>query len=109
MTKRIRIPAKGSLRRFPPGLTLVEDCLKPMKISQKDFALRIGIDPSYLSSVLSGKIGVSADMAIRFEAALGISAEFWLRKQAGWDLQCAREFPKVDVAKIERYDIPVAA
>ena len=103
------VRARKAPKAFPPGLTLLEDCLKPMKISQKAFALRIGISPTYLSDILNGKRGISAEMALKFEAALGISAEFWLRKQARWDLQCAKSVPIPGLEKIERFDIPQAA
>ncbi len=54
-----------------------------------------------LSRVLTGKAGISADMAVRLSAALGTSAESWLHMQANYDLWHAEKSLKRQVAKIE--------
>ena len=43
-----------------------------------------------MSKLLNGRQGVSADMAIRFEKAFGLSAETLMRMQAAHELAQAR-------------------
>jgi antitoxin HigA-1 len=50
---------------------------------------------------LNGKVGVSADMALRLAAALGGTAQSWLHMQASFDLWQAEKALKREVAKIE--------
>ena len=54
------------------------------------------------SSVINGRAAVSAEMAIRFAAALGGSAESWLRMQAAYDLWQAskKRRPKIVPLKL---------
>ena len=44
--------------------------------------------------------GVSAEMALCLEAALGTSAQMWIQMQAGHDLWKARQRSKPKVAKL---------
>jgi addiction module HigA family antidote len=39
-----------------------------------------------MNNLVSGKAGISAEMAIRLEKAFGGGAETWLRMQAAYDL-----------------------
>jgi addiction module HigA family antidote len=41
---------------------------------------------SALSRVINGRAGVSAEMAVRLEKAIGSTAGFWLRLQLNYDL-----------------------
>ena len=43
-----------------------------------------------MSNLLNGKAALSADMALRFEKAFGISADTLMRMQAAYDLVQAR-------------------
>ena len=53
------------------------------------------------------KRGVSPDTAIRLEALLGASAQFWLNLHVGWDLCHAQHAPDVKKARkrIKRVDV----
>ena len=57
-----------------------------------------GCDAAGAVALLNGRAGVSAEMALRLEAALGTSAEMWLEMQAGYNLWQARQQrrPKVE-------------
>ena len=60
-------------------------------------ARRLGVTRAALSRILNGANGISADMALRLEQALGTSAESWVTMQAQYDLWIAskRKRPKV--------------
>ena len=73
---------------IPPGFTLKEE-LTERNIKQKDFAQKIGMRPSHLSEIINGKRPITKYIAERFEGALNIPADFWLRLQASYDYEVA--------------------
>lgn len=78
-----------------PGEVLRE--YLPKSVGVAEAAKRLGVTRQALSAVLNGRAGVSAEMALRLEKALGTSAEMWVQMQAGYDLWLARQgrMPKV--------------
>ncbi|MDO4511368.1 MAG: HigA family addiction module antitoxin [Bacteroidales bacterium] len=71
-----------------PGEILQAELLE-RGIRQKDFAQRIGMQPSHLSALIHGKRNISPSVAMRLEEALGISAASWLAHQHGYDVDKA--------------------
>jgi antitoxin HigA-1 len=67
-------------------------------MSVTEFAKRLKVSRVTLSRVLNGHAGVSAELAIRLEAALGSSAQMWVGMQSGYDLAQARKqrHPKIE-------------
>lgn len=72
-----------------PGEVLAIE-LEARQIKKTDFATQLGIKPSQLSELLHEKRHVSAQMALRLEALLGIDAEFWMRVQTAYDIAVER-------------------
>jgi len=72
-----------------PGEVLRE--YLPEDMSVTDAAKALNVTRQALSALLNGRSGVSADMALRLEAALGVEAGFWLRMQVAYDLWEARQ------------------
>jgi addiction module HigA family antidote len=68
-----------------PG-DLIRDCLDELDVTVTDGAKALGVTRSALSRVINRKAGVSAEMALRLEKALGSTAGFWLRLQLNYDL-----------------------
>lgn len=66
-----------------------------------DFAQRLGVTRVTLRRMLNGKVGISAEMALRLAAALGGTAQSWLHMQANYDLWQAEKALRREVAKIE--------
>jgi antitoxin HigA-1 len=83
-----------------PGEVLRDGVFTDTGITVTDFAGRLGVTRVMLSRILNCKAGISADMAMRLEAALGTSAESWLHMQANYDLWLAGKSMKREVAKI---------
>jgi antitoxin HigA-1 len=71
-----------------PG-DVLEMELSDRGIKKKFAALQLGVRPSHLSDLLNRKRHVSALLAIKLQLFLGISADFWMRVQAGYDLAIA--------------------
>jgi len=72
----------------------------PDGLAVSEAAKRLGVTRQALSALLNGRAGVSAEMALRLEAALGTSAEMWIEMQAGYDLWKARQRPRPKVSRM---------
>ncbi len=81
-----------------PGAVLRE--YLPDTVGVTEAAKRLGVTRQALSALLNGRAGISAEMALRLEAALGTSAEMWVEMQAGYDLWRARQQRQPKVLKI---------
>src|SRR3990172_123995 len=79
-----------------PGEMLLEEFLKPLGISQSEFAVRLGGSFPRLNEIIRGKRGVTPDTALRLARVLGMSAEFWLGLQLDWGLWHAMRDKKAD-------------
>ena len=79
-----RLPSKRPPTH--PGEMLLEEFLKPLGITQSDFAARLGVSFPRLNEIVKMKRGVTPDTALRLARVLGNSPEFWLGLQLDWDL-----------------------
>ena len=68
-----------------PG-DLIRDCPDELGISVTDGAKALGMTRTALSRLINRRAGVSAEMALRLEKAIGSTAGFWLRLQLNYDL-----------------------
>ena len=90
-----------------PGLSIRHNCLEPLGLSVTEAATILGVARRTLSRVLSGNAAISAEMAVRLEKAGWSSADFWVRRQAAYDLAKARS-NEARIA-VERYEPGVSA
>jgi len=74
-----------------PGRIVRHDCLEPLGLSVTEGAKVLGVTRQTLNNVISGKSGISPEMAIRLSKAFGSTAETWVRMQAAYDLAQARK------------------
>lgn len=80
-----------------PGQVLREYLPEGMQVTEA--AQKLGVSRVALSRVLNQHAAISADMALRLEAALNTSASMWVGIQADYDLWQARQKP---TPKVER-------
>ena len=73
-----------------PGEWLRTEIVEAYGLSVTVTAEKLGVTRQAMSTLLNGKSGLSADMAIRFEKAFGIDAGTLLRMQAAYELAQAR-------------------
>lgn len=72
-----------------PG-QLIRDELEERHLTQAKLAELIGVSPSLLNEVVNGKRAINTELALLLEAALGISADMWLKLQADYNMQVAK-------------------
>ena len=69
-----------------PGEILREDVLPAIKMTQTEFAQRLGVSRLSVSELLHGKRSMTPEMAARVAKLLRGTPEIWLRMQAARDL-----------------------
>jgi addiction module HigA family antidote len=75
------------LKNIHPGEIIAEEFLAPMSLSAYRLAKDIGIPQTWISEILKGNRGISADTALRLSKYFGNSAKFWVGLQADYDLE----------------------
>jgi addiction module HigA family antidote len=89
-------------RPSTPGEILLEEFLRPLGVSQVQFAKQIGVGYPRLNEIVNGKRAVTPDTAMRFAKALGTTAQIWLNLQTVLDLYDAQHSPAAKaIAKIK--------
>jgi addiction module HigA family antidote len=68
-----------------PG-SLIRADLDELGLSVTEAAQALGVSRQQLHAVISGRAGVTPEMAVRLEKALGSTADTWLRMQMNYDL-----------------------
>ncbi len=64
-----------------PGET-IEDLLEEQGWTQAEFADRTGFTRKHVNDLVKGRATITPDAALRLEAVLGASADFWLTREA---------------------------
>ncbi len=97
-----------------PG-TILADEIEANNFSQIDFANLIDIKRSLLNEIIKGKRNITADLAILFEKALGVDAEYWLEAQKNYELDKARieaknrqQLEAIEVWNVAKDFIPIS-
>ena len=68
-----------------PGV-IVADNLAELGVTIKDAAEALGVTRQQLHKLISGRSGITPEMAVRLEKAVGSTADTWLRMQIDYDL-----------------------
>ena len=77
-----------------PGELLREEVLPALKMTQTEFARRLGVSRLSVSELLLEKRALSPDMAIRVGRLINTTPESWLRMQEALDLWALERQPK---------------
>jgi addiction module HigA family antidote len=68
-----------------PG-DIIRDCLEELGVNVTNGARALGVTHDAVASYQPARPGVSAEMAVRLEKAIGSTRGFWLRLQLNYDL-----------------------
>jgi antitoxin HigA-1 len=89
-----------------PGEVLADTVLRADGgISVTAFAERLKMTRAAISRVVNGKAGISPELDLRLEGALGVSAESWLGMQSAYDLNRAKKLHRVKITRIEQEEV----
>ena len=92
-----------------PGEMLLEEFLKPMGISQYRLAKEIGVPAQRIGEIVAGRRAITADTDLRLCRFFGMSEGWWLRAQARYDTECAKDFLTDTLEQIKPWDGKPAA
>ena len=81
-----------------PGEVLLHEFLKPLDISQMEFAKRIQVPIQRINTLIKGKRGITAETAILLAKELKTTPEFWMNLQDAFELYEARKTLHLAVA-----------
>jgi addiction module HigA family antidote len=79
-----------------PGEFIRTVYLEPFNVSARIVAKNLGVSASTFNRVISGKSGVSPEMALRLSKTLGRSPESWLAMQDSYNLWQAKQNINLD-------------
>lgn len=74
-----------------PGEILLEEFLKPYKVSQHALAKAIGVSHRRIYEIVRGVRPITLDTALRLSRAFDVSDRFWLNLQNRYDLEVAKD------------------
>lgn len=87
-----------------PGVLIKDELEARDDIKQKDLAELLGVKPSFLNEIIKGKRPITADLAILLEKTLEIPADYWMKFQSQYEIDCARIKEK-NINKIQLIEI----
>jgi len=75
------------LDEIHPGEILLEEFMKPMKITVRQLAADIDVSPSRISELVHGTRPVTADTALCLGLFFRMDPRFWLNLQSEYDMR----------------------
>jgi addiction module HigA family antidote len=88
------------LKPIHPGEILREEFLVPMGITQYRIAKEIGVPAQRIGEIVAGRRAITADTDLRLCRFFGLSEGYWLRGQARFDTETAKDTLAAQLAKI---------
>lgn len=92
------------MRKVPyphPGEILMEEFLKPMRITQYRLAKEIDVSQRRIGEIVAGKRAVTADTGLRLSRFFGLSDGFWTGLQLDYDAAMTKAAMAKTLAKIK--------
>ena len=86
-----------------PGEFITSVYLEPNGISGRELSAKLGVSASTLNRILTGKSGVTPEMALRLSKCLGRSPESWLALQyahALWNAKKSVDLKSVGTVRL---------
>jgi HTH-type transcriptional regulator / antitoxin HigA len=73
----------------PPG-ALLDAVLDALDLTQSDLADRTGLSTKYVNQIIKKHVTITAETAVRLEAATDVPADTWMRLEAQYRAEAAR-------------------
>lgn len=74
-----------------PGEILEEEFLKPLGMTKYRLAKEIGVPPQRIGDIIAGKRSITADTDLRLCRFFSLPDGWWLRQQAKYDTEMAKD------------------
>ena len=81
----------NKMRPIHPGEILLEEFLKPLKMSANALSIALRIPAPRINDLVREKRGLSADTALRLARYFGSTAQFWLNLQTAYELKIVEQ------------------
>lgn len=78
-----------------------EEFVKPLGITQYRLAEEISVPAQRIGAIVAGKRAISVDTDLRLCRFFGLSEGYWLRGQARFDTETAKDTLAAELAKIK--------
>lgn len=104
MSITIKLHAMKKLTPAHPGKILLEEFIRPLRLTQYRVAKEAGIPHPTMTQIVKGRRAVSVENALRLGLLFGTTAEFWLNLQTDYDL---RKFRRGKLKAIEKQVKPL--
>lgn len=88
-----------------PGEILREDVLPELQLSVTEAAKQLHVSRQTLHRLLSGRSGVTPEMAVRLGKFCGNGPRLWLRMQQAHDLWHAERRLRAEIERIPEYRV----
>ena len=88
------------LKPVAPGELLKEEFLDPMGISQYRLAKEVGVPAGRIGQIVAGTRAITADTDLRLCRFFELTDGYWLRAQAAYDTEVARDKLAPELKKI---------
>jgi addiction module HigA family antidote len=95
-----RAQQKQTERILPshPGVDLLE-LIEDHGLTQYRTAKALGVAQTRIMQIVKGQRAITADTALRLGRLFGMSAEYWMNRQAAYDLECAEREKGAEILK----------
>jgi addiction module HigA family antidote len=92
-----------------PGEILLEEFLRPMRITQYRLAKEIGVPQRRIGEIVAGKRAITADTGLRLARFFGTSEGFWTGLQDDYDRATVKQAIAKTLAHIKPWHARHAA
>src|SRR5580704_18773229 len=82
--------ASKKLDPIHPGEILLEEFMKPLRLSINQLARDLDVPPNRIGAIVNGVRSITADTALRLGTYFRVSPETWLGLQLDYDLRLTR-------------------
>ena len=83
--------ARQKLAPIHPGEVLLEEFLRPLRLSQYRLAKEVSVPARRINEIVRKTLAITADTALRLSRYFGTSERFWLNLQARYDLEIEKD------------------
>src|SRR4051794_3381287 len=90
---------KREIAPIHPGEMLLEEFIKPYKITSKKLAKSINVAEGYIQELILEKRNITPPLAYRLAFYFQTSPDFWMNLQQHYDLEICRSYEEEQIKK----------